>query len=337
MQPAPADESTPKSEVEAAQDEDKQRKIVRLLESGDEFQAVYNVSSIRGVDSYRASLLTRPSPTLGPRPTKLTQPRSFLAAALLLIGRKNLYLVDGYHYTDAGEVVDSFEAPDEVRSSRPLDSLFASSSSPLTRPCSLRRTQERDPHLQTLADLAGRNTRSPSSNAHLARRWTWQDVAEVHERRFLFRNCALELFFADGQGVFLTYARDRQVEALADLADRCPHAVASGSLSFTDPSFGGKLGDALLGQRTKLERMTKRWEQRQISNFECASRAQASSPASPPDADGRTAHADLMFLNTSSGRSYYDLTCYPVMPWIIADYDSHEVRPPAGLASRRAH
>ncbi|GAA5834941.1 hypothetical protein JCM9279_007151 [Rhodotorula babjevae] len=240
------DESRPKPEpeIESALDEDKQRKIVRLLEAGDEFQAVYNVSSIRGVDSY---------------------------PALLLVGRKNLYLVDGYHMTAAGEVVESFEAPDE----------------------------ERDPHLQTLADLAGRNTRSSSSNAHAARRWTWTDLAEVHERRFLFRNCALELFFADGHGVFLTFSRDRQAEALVDLADRCPHAVASGSLSFTDPSFGGKLGDALLGQRTKLERMTKRWEQRQISNFEY-----------------------LMFLNTSSGRSYYDLTCYPVMPWILADYES---------------
>ncbi|GAA5901206.1 hypothetical protein JCM8208_002303 [Rhodotorula glutinis] len=232
---------------ESALEEDKQRKIVRLLEPGDEFQAVYNVSSIRGVDSY---------------------------PALLLIGRKNLYLVDGYHQTAAGDVVGSWEAPDE----------------------------ERDPHLQTLADLAGRNTRSPSSNAHLARRWSWADLSQVHERRFLFRNCALELFFIDGQGFFVTFSGGRQADALADLADRCPLAVASGSVGITDSSFSGKLGDAILGQRTKLERMTKLWEQRQITNFEY-----------------------LMFLNTSSGRSYFDLTCYPVMPWILADYDSAEL------------
>jgi len=29
-----------------------------------------------------------------------------------------------------------------------------------------------------------------------------------------------------------------------------------------------------------------------------------------------------MFLNTSAGRSYNDLTCYPIMPWVLADYDS---------------
>lgn len=42
----------------------------------------------------------------------------------------------------------------------------------------------------------------------------------MHERRFLFRNCALELFFDDGQGFFLTFSNDRQAEALGDLAER---------------------------------------------------------------------------------------------------------------------
>jgi hypothetical protein len=31
---------------------------------------------------------------------------------------------------------------------------------------------------------------------------------------------------------------------------------------------------------------------------------------------------DIMFLNTISGRTYNDLTNYPVFPWIIADYES---------------
>ncbi|BGP38319.1 Beige protein-like 1 [Rhodotorula kratochvilovae] len=242
---SPEDPHEPNAQPEdEVVEEDKQRKIIRLLEPGDDFQAVYNVAIIRGVDSY---------------------------PALLLVGRRNLYLVDGYHHTASGEVVDSWEAPEE----------------------------ERDLHLQTLADLAGRNTRSPSLNAHVSRRWAWSDLTEVHERRFLFRNCALELFFDDGQGFFLTFSGERQAEALGDLADKNPQAVASGSLNFSDSSFGAKLGDAFLGQRTKLERMTKRWEQRQVSNFEY-----------------------LMYLNTLAGRSLNDLTCYPVMPWVLADYDS---------------
>lgn len=32
-----------------------------------------------------------------------------------------------------------------------------------------------------------------------------------------------------------------------------------------------------------------------------------------------------MFLNTSAGRTYNDLTNYPVFPWILADYTSDTV------------
>lgn len=33
----------------------------------------------------------------------------------------------------------------------------------------------------------------------------------------------------------------------------------------------------------------------------------------------------LMTLNTLSGRSYNDLTQYPVFPWILADYSSEKL------------
>jgi len=45
--------------------------------------------------------------------------------------------------------------------------------------------------------------------------------------------------------------------------------------------------------------MTYKWQRREISNFEY-----------------------LMFLNTLAGRTFNDLTQYPVFPWIIKDYDS---------------
>ncbi len=33
----------------------------------------------------------------------------------------------------------------------------------------------------------------------------------------------------------------------------------------------------------------------------------------------------LMYLNTLAGRSYNDLTQYPVFPWVLADYESAEL------------
>jgi len=45
--------------------------------------------------------------------------------------------------------------------------------------------------------------------------------------------------------------------------------------------------------------VTERWVNGEISNF-----------------------AYLMFLNTLAGRSYNDLTQYPVFPWVLSDYTS---------------
>jgi hypothetical protein len=49
----------------------------------------------------------------------------------------------------------------------------------------------------------------------------------------------------------------------------------------------------------KKSGITQRWQRREISNFEY-----------------------LMALNTYAGRTYNDLTQYPVFPWILSDYES---------------
>ena len=42
--------------------------------------------------------------------------------------------------------------------------------------------------------------------------------------------------------------------------------------------------------------------------------------------EGRLSNFDyLMYLNTVAGRSYNDITQYPIFPWILADYDSEEI------------
>ena len=162
----------------------------------------------------------------------------------MLLAKKNIYLVDNFFQQANGDLVNAWDAPAE----------------------------ERDQHLSTLADLAGRDTKKASvdlGTAHHSRRWAWSDLLEVYERKYLFRNVALELFFADGRSFLITFAKDQRSKAHEMIASRCPSAVALGSLNFAAASFGAKMSDAVLGQRTKLDRMTKRWERREISNFEC--------------------------------------------------------------------
>lgn len=49
--------------------------------------------------------------------------------------------------------------------------------------------------------------------------------------------------------------------------------------------------------------LTNKWVNREISNFEY-----------------------LMQLNTIAGRTYNDLSQYPVFPWVLMDYESEELR-----------
>ena len=51
--------------------------------------------------------------------------------------------------------------------------------------------------------------------------------------------------------------------------------------------------------RTK---MTEKWQRGEVSNF-----------------------GYLMFLNMVAGRSYNDINCYPVFPWVVKDYTSNEL------------
>lgn len=50
------------------------------------------------------------------------------------------------------------------------------------------------------------------------------------------------------------------------------------------------------------ENARERWKRREISNFEF-----------------------LVILNTLAGRSYNDLTQYPIFPWVLADYTSEKL------------
>jgi len=69
----------------------------------------------------------------------------------------------------------------------------------------------------------------------------------------------------------------------------------------TTSSFGIKISN-LLSDYYSIDKIRKKWEKRKISNFEY-----------------------LFTLNTFAGRSYNDLTQYPIFPWILSNYESSKV------------
>ncbi|KAF0852430.1 conserved mitochondrial BEACH domain-containing protein [Andalucia godoyi] len=119
--------------------------------------------------------------------------------------------------------------------------------------------------------------------------WPKEDIIDIRLRRFKLVKSGLEIHFADRKSVFLNFP-----EGKAKVRNR----VISKILSVRPPRLRQSFA---LSPEEELKRsnITELWRRRQLSNFEY-----------------------LMRLNDLAGRSYNDLSQYPVFPWILADYAS---------------
>ncbi|KAJ9171294.1 hypothetical protein P3X46_014682 [Hevea brasiliensis] len=130
---------------------------------------------------------------------------------------------------------------------------------------------------------------SESRDEEKDRSWLMSSLHQIYSRRYLLRRSALELFMVDRSNFFFdfgsTEGRRNAYRAIVQL--RPPH--------LNNIYLATQRPEQLL-KRTQLMERWARWE---ISNFEY-----------------------LMQLNTLAGRSYNDITQYPVFPWILSDYCS---------------
>lgn len=124
------------------------------------------------------------------------------------------------------------------------------------------------------------------------KRWRLARLSEIHGRRYMLRHQALELFFSDSHELLLNFpngVKDR---------DRF-HAKLRNSCKVPMLWSPKSLSPRVIFRRSKL---TELWKKKKISNFEY-----------------------LMALNRMAGRSFNDLTQYPVFPWVLADYTSETI------------
>lgn len=207
---------------------------------------------------------------------------------LMIIGKKCLYLQDALFQRSDGEIVSVSQAPAE----------------------------ERDPYVQMISGKELKTYHSLQRGDREARHWTWEELLSISKRRFLFRDVALEVFFTDGRSYLLTFMTPKiRDEVYSYLMKKAPHM--QGDLSTlsaedawrldtlrnpdeTPQSIGSKLSSVF--NSTHSNAATRRWMRGEISNFQY-----------------------LMLVNTMAGRTFNDLTQYPIFPWVLADYTSHEL------------
>ncbi|NWY04565.1 NBEL2 protein, partial [Nothoprocta ornata] len=135
-------------------------------------------------------------------------------------------------------------------------------------------------------------------------------LREVHLRRYNLRRSALEFFFIDQANYFVNFKKKVRNKVYSSILGlRPPNHIYSSSRS---PQ-----------ELLKASGLTQKWVLREISNFEY-----------------------LMQLNTIAGRTYNDLSQYPVFPWILRDYVSEtldlsnpdvfrDLSKPIGVANER--
>uniref|UniRef100_A0A671LJE3 WD repeat and FYVE domain-containing protein 3 n=1 Tax=Sinocyclocheilus anshuiensis TaxID=1608454 RepID=A0A671LJE3_9TELE len=188
---------------------------------------------------------------------------------LLLFGKEHFYVIDGFTMTVTREIRDIETLPANMH--EPIIPRGArQSKSQLKRTCSI---------------------------------FAYEDIREVHKRRYLLQPMAVEVFSGDGRNYLLAFQKgvrnkvyQRFLAVVPSLAD------SSESVSGQRPNTSVEQGSGLLSTLVGEKSVTQRWERGEISNFQY-----------------------LMHLNTLAGRSYNDLMQYPVFPWILADFDSEEL------------
>uniref|UniRef100_A0AAR2KU15 Neurobeachin-like protein 2 n=1 Tax=Pygocentrus nattereri TaxID=42514 RepID=A0AAR2KU15_PYGNA len=123
-------------------------------------------------------------------------------------------------------------------------------------------------------------------------------LREVHLRRYNLRRSALELFFIDQAHYFINFRKKVRLPPQRWSENNSQNKMILGLRPPNLFYFGSRSPQELL----KASNLTQKWVCREISNFEY-----------------------LMQLNTIAGRTYNDLSQYPVFPWVLCDYTSPEL------------
>ncbi|KAJ2916640.1 hypothetical protein MD484_g3777, partial [Candolleomyces efflorescens] len=186
---------------------------------------------------------------------------------LLIVGRTHVYMLDGVVENDDGEVIDAHDAPKRL--------LFIPGS---------------------IVELDG---------PQRAQRWAHAQIATCSDKRFLFRDVALEIYFKDSRSLLVVFLnKKRRSETESRLTGIINKNNADPALSTAAPRTPllSRVGSRMLSgfRSDELSTATRRWQAREISNF-----------------------TYLSILNQISGRTPSDATQYPIFPWALADYQSN--------------
>ncbi|CCJ30042.1 unnamed protein product [Pneumocystis jirovecii] len=205
---------------------------------------------------------------------------------LLILGKNNLYFMSNYFQKSTGEITTIWDQSIK---------------------------DERDLYIQLLLgrDIISKEENSPFKNKHKTKKWPFNQILSVYRRSFLFRDVGLELFFSNRKNYLIVLSikeRETVYKKLLSRLNKINYPLSNDSIinnnlinSIKSQTFITKFTSHITDIFDSYSFLRK-WKNGEISNFHY-----------------------LMIINTLTGRTYNDLTQYPIFPWVLADYSSEEL------------
>ena len=143
---------------------------------------------------------------------------------------------------------------------------------------------------------AGQDNPNEVTYQHRSQRIAFNELHSVYRRRYQLQHIALEFYDSNNLGTLIAFTNNAEREEVLNkvLQSPLPNSIFSAS-------YGSYINYKKFMSNLKTK-IVSQWTSGKMSNFDF-----------------------LMQLNSFAGRSYNDLTQYPVFPWVIADYDSEEL------------
>lgn len=142
-------------------------------------------------------------------------------------------------------------------------------------------------------DFVGYNRNEDGLEEEQKFRHRSSDIVEIYSRRYRSRPCGMEIFMKDTTSHLLHFMQSECPDpAIAFYAKRLQNAMEAVSNAARVRPMIPNTRDA----KNLIASIQRRWQRHQLSNFQY-----------------------LMELNKFAGRSFHDLSQYPVLPWVLQD------------------
>ena len=220
--------------------------------------------------------------------------------ALLLWCRDSIYIIDGFEQT--GEGLDGKIVRVEKEESsfninlRPKDFKASDDASDAESAVESNDGDKQSERTKSATKAGQESSNNEVTYQHRSQRISFSELHSVFRRRYQLQQIALEFYDVHNSGTLVAFANNTEREEVLTkvLAAPLPNSIFS--------SFMGTAINYRKFMNSWKSKIVNQWVNGKMTNFEF-----------------------LMHLNSFAGRTYNDLTQYPVFPWVIADYDSDEI------------